>query len=748
MNYFDNNTNTVKNKNIRTDESTKSIHFNKSRLNKEKAYEKILEFSKNIEDNNIFDINVQHYLTLPSSVKKHLKGVLNTNVIEWKNKDLIIDPYILGLWLGDGMSDCHGFASIDYEIVQSWALWLDTIGCELCYSKSIPPHENHTFYIRRIDSCKDINNIAIGNYNNSSNICKGCQTSKYKCKACNWVFEKSIDNIICEGKNITGNKAVNLNTFKELFKKYNLFKNKHVTKDYIINSKENRLKILAGMIDTDCRLKKQSNCYSYEISQCKERKHLLESFRIIAGSLGFRAKIYNYDNMYTLSISGDNIHEIPVKLPRKQIINQKRIKNSHKIHNIEINYIGKGPFCGWNIDKNERFLLGDFTITHNTRLMGGKDAASERYIFTHLSKITRAIFPEIDDKILTYLQDDGDLVEPIYYTPIIPMILVNGTKGIGTGFSTDIMCYNPIQIIEYLQNMLKNEKQLGVIEPYYKNFKGTINTCDSANKKYLIKGCYEILGSDKIRISELPIGTWTQDYKEFIETLMINKEKNYIKDYSDMSTESNVEFIIQFYPKIITKLLMEKHDYGVEGIEKYLKLYTTQSTTNMHLFNEKEQLKKYDTIYQIVDEYYSIRLEYYNKRKLYLIDLLSKELITLSNKAKYIKGNLDDKIDLRKKTKEQINTLLETMKFDKDLENGNYNYLTKMPMDSVCQENVDKLMKEHGDKKIELEKIQNSKIQNLWLLELDNLKKLYNEFLNQDKEEATTNESKKSKKKN
>ena len=404
-------------------------------------------------------------------------------------------------------------------------------------------------------------------------------------------------------------------------------------------------------------------------------------------------------------------------------------------------------------------LAQDFVGTNNinlfkpkgqfgTRLMGGKDAASERYIFTHLSKITRAIFPEIDDKILTYLQDDGDLVEPIYYTPIIPMILVNGTKGIGTGFSTDIMCYNPIQIIEYLQNMLKNEKQLGVIEPYYKNFKGTITPCDSANKKYLIKGCYEILGSDKIRISELPIGTWTQDYKEFIETLMNSKEKNYIKDYSDMSTESNVEFIIQFYPNIITKLLMEKHDYGIEGIEKYLKLYTTQTTTNMHLFNEKEQLKKYDTIYQIIDEYYSIRLEYYNKRKIYLIDLLSKELITLSNKAKYIKGNLDDKIDLRKKTKEQINTLLETMKFDKDLESGNYNYLIKMPMDSVSQENVDKLMKEHGDKKIELEKIQNSKIEDLWLQELDNLKKIYNEFIDETKEDVSNNESKKIKKKN
>tara|TARA_B110000977_G_C11088820_1_gene495918 strand:- start:2136 stop:5582 length:3447 start_codon:yes stop_codon:yes gene_type:complete len=376
-----------------------------------------------------------------------------------------------------------------------------------------------------------------------------------------------------------------------------------------------------------------------------------------------------------------------------------------------------------------------------TRLMGGKDAASERYIFTHLSKITRAIFPEIDDKILKYIQDDGDLVEPIYYTPIIPMILINGTKGIGTGFSTDIMSYNPIQIIEYLQNMLKNNKERGIIEPYYKNFKGLIIPCDNHYKKYLIKGNYEILASNKIRISELPIGTWTQDYKEYIESLM-NSKKNYIKDYSDMSTESDVEFIIEFYPGIISKLLMEKHDHGIEGVEKYLKLYTTQSTTNMHLFNEKEQLKKYDTIYEIIEEYYSIRLEYYNKRKLYLIDLLSKELITLSNKAKYINGNLDNQIDLRKKTKEEINNLLETMNFDKDLESGNYNYLVKMPMDSVQKENVDKLILEHDNKKIELEKIKNYKIQELWLNELDHLKKLYNEFLNDDKLDASETKNK------
>tara|TARA_B100000579_G_scaffold34566_1_gene24171 strand:+ start:10784 stop:14194 length:3411 start_codon:yes stop_codon:yes gene_type:complete len=370
-----------------------------------------------------------------------------------------------------------------------------------------------------------------------------------------------------------------------------------------------------------------------------------------------------------------------------------------------------------------------------TRLQGGKDSASERYIFTHLSKITRALYPEIDDKILTYLDDDGDIVEPIHYIPIIPMILVNGTKGIGTGFSTDIMCHNPVQIIEYLQNMLKNKKELGVIEPYYRGFTGKIIPCDNTNKKYIIKGVYELLNKDKIKITELPIGTWTQDYKEFLESLINSKTKNpYIKDFTDMSTESNVEFIVQFNPGAISKLLCQKHDLGLEGIEKYLKLYTTQSTTNMHLFNEKEQLKKYNNIYEIIKEYYSMRLEYYNKRKLYLIHKLTKELKVLSNKAKYIKNTLDDKIDLRKKSKETIDNLLEKMKFDRDIDTNNFNYLIKMPMDSVSEENVNKLLKEHGNKEAELDKITNSKIETLWLNELVILKKLYNEFLEEDNE--------------
>jgi DNA topoisomerase-2 len=317
------------------------------------------------------------------------------------------------------------------------------------------------------------------------------------------------------------------------------------------------------------------------------------------------------------------------------------------------------------------------------------------------------------------------------------------------------MCYNPLQIIDYIKRLLNNNTQNEesiLIEPYYKNFKGTIKLVEE--KKYIIKGCYEFIDKDKIKITELPIGTWTQDYKEFLESLLDNKSnkesktkiENYIKDYNDMSTDDNVEFEVQFYPNILAKLLNEKHDYNLEGIEKYLKLYTTQTTTNMHLFNDKEQLCKYDNIYSIINEYYIVRLDYYKKRKEYIIDKITKELIILSNKARFIKYNLEDKIDLRKKTNLQINEIMENFNFDKHIIDNNFNYLIKMPMDSVSKENAEKILKEHEEKNKELENIKIMTIEKMWLTELDNLKIEYKEFIELI-DESTKVSTKKSKKK-
>lgn len=369
-----------------------------------------------------------------------------------------------------------------------------------------------------------------------------------------------------------------------------------------------------------------------------------------------------------------------------------------------------------------------------TRLQGGKDSASERYIFTQLNKITRSIFPTSDDNILNYLNDDGLPVEPIYYAPIIPMILVNGSKGIGTGFSTDIMCYNPLQIIDYIKNkLLSNNNDAIDFIPYYEGFKGHISKIN--DDKFLVKGLYEKIAVDQIKVTELPVGYWTEDFKELLESLIdpgVDKDgkkiASIVKDYDDMSKDTNVDFTITFTKGKLEELEKSKGDYDCNGLEKLLKLYTTNSTTNMHLFDANDTLQKYDKVSDIIDTYYETRLKMYGTRKAYMIDALEKELVLLSNKAKYIKENLDGTIDLRKKKKEQVIELLKSKGYDNIDDDDEFKYLVKMPMDSVTEENVDKLLKDKGNKESELETIKNTTINKMWVSEIDNLRELYVEY--------------------
>ena len=401
--------------------------------------------------------------------------------------------------------------------------------------------------------------------------------------------------------------------------------------------------------------------------------------------------------------------------------------------------------------------LGQF----GSRLRGGDDSASERYIFTCLNKITRNIFPQSDDNVLTYLDDDGQIVEPVFYAPIIPMVLVNGSKGIGTGFSTEIMCYNPLDIINYLRVKLgynsDEDKILPTFLPYYEGFKGTIKKISET--KYLIKGCYQTIGPDKIRVTELPVGFWTEDFKELLEKLLEpptkeNKDKDnkkiqpMIKDYDDMSKDTNVDFIITFNKGKLDELESTKCDNDCNGVEKLLKLVSTSSNSNMHLFNNEEKLKKYENVESIIDDYFGVRLELYGKRKEYMINALEKELKVLSNKAKYIKENLEGSIDLRKKKKEEVIDMLQKKSYDKIDNDEEYKYLVKMPMDSVTEENVNKLMKEYGNKKDELECVKKTSIEEMWLKELEVLRNNYLEYKDLRVREANETSTKKTVKKN
>jgi DNA topoisomerase-2 len=365
-----------------------------------------------------------------------------------------------------------------------------------------------------------------------------------------------------------------------------------------------------------------------------------------------------------------------------------------------------------------------------TRLQGGNDSASERYIFTLLNKITRSIFPAMDDNILKYLNDDGTSVEPIFYAPIIPMILINGSKGIGTGFSTDIMSYNPLQVIDYLKSKLKSEVYNLDFIPHYEGFQGTVEKI--SDFKFLIKGRYEKVAPDKIRVTELPVGYWTENFKEHLESLIEpGQDKDgkkivaIVKDYDDMSKDTNVDFTITLQKGKIEELEATSADHNCNGIEKLLKLYTTNTNTNMHLFDANDKLKKYEKVEEIIDDYFESRLQMYQTRKDYMINALEKELVLLSNKAKYIKENLDGTIDLRKKKKDQVIQMLEAKGYNLIEDDTEYKYLTKMPMDSVTDENVEKIFKEQGAKTIELETIKSTTINQMWSSELDSLREEY-----------------------
>jgi DNA topoisomerase-2 len=375
-----------------------------------------------------------------------------------------------------------------------------------------------------------------------------------------------------------------------------------------------------------------------------------------------------------------------------------------------------------------------------SRIKGGDDSASERYIFTQLNKITRIIFPQQDDNILKYLNDDGTPVEPIFYAPIIPMILVNGSKGIGTGFSTDIMCYNPLEIIDYIKWKLNNQNISSISNnsiydqfefiPYYEGFEGNIRKI--TENKFLIKGKYEKIAPDKIRVTELPVGYWTEDFKEHLEGLIepgVDKDGkkivSIVKDYDDMSKDTNVDFTIILQKGKIEELEATKYDNDCNGIEKLFKLYTTNTNTNMHLFNAEDKLKKYEKVEQIIDDYFETRLQLYQTRKDHMIDTLDHELLLLSNKARYIQENLDDTIDLRKKKKAQVIQILEEKEYTIIDNDAEFKYLTKMPMDSVTEENVAKLFKEKGIKEIELDTIKNTSVNQMWTSELDKLREEY-----------------------
>ena len=393
------------------------------------------------------------------------------------------------------------------------------------------------------------------------------------------------------------------------------------------------------------------------------------------------------------------------------------------------------------------------------RKMLGKEHASPRYIFTALNDLMMKIFRPEDRKILDYLIEDNTKIEPIYFVPIFPMVLVNGASGIGTGYSTDIPKYNPKDIVETLINMI-DEKHCNQILPWYRGFTGTIEPImDKKNKTissldFVMKGRYEIIDETTVHVSEIPINFALDDYKAYLMSVTIidknekapepkktkqvkkakkskddekkEKEKDLEKrklESFDMKPYNNiVDVTLKFKPTELQKL--EQSD----GLEKFLKISTTFKLTNMHLYNAEHKIVKYFSPMDIISDFYDIRYEYYEKRKEYMIKSLENDLMVLKYRVKYINDILNKTIIVERQKKDVVLARLEELKYPKlnlnidTTTTPSYDYLSSMLIFSLTYEKIDELNANKAKKEEELERYRNTPIEKIWKDEL-------NEFL-------------------
>ena len=350
-----------------------------------------------------------------------------------------------------------------------------------------------------------------------------------------------------------------------------------------------------------------------------------------------------------------------------------------------------------------------------TRLQGGKDSASDRYIFTRLEKITRYIFRSEDDIVLKHREDDGLQIEPECYYPIIPMILVNGAKGIGTGFSTDIPCHNPIDIIEYISEKLEGLDSQVQLVPFYNKFKGTISESGETAQKFIVEGILKVNNKKgEVEINELPVGLWTDDYKGYLEKLIDDpKLQGNIKSYIDSSTDTDVNILVKFNRDYLASLSME-------DLKNKLKLIGGVSESNMHVFDQNERLVKVKCPKEIIDRYYAVRLAKYKQRKELLLVKLAEQLTYIKGMVAFISGIINNEITISNKPESEIYKILENCQIPK--KNDTYDYLLAMSMKSLCKEKVDELTERCSSLEKEHRELSKSTPEQIWLSELEELK--------------------------
>lgn len=420
-------------------------------------------------------------------------------------------------------------------------------------------------------------------------------------------------------------------------------------------------------------------------------------------------------------------------------------------------------FVGSN-NVNLLLPLGQF----GSRIQGGKDSAAPRYIHTLMNPLTSTLFKPEDNPVLHFLDDDGMTVEPEYYLPVLPMVLVNGAFGVGTGFATNVPCYNPLDVSKSVRALLdatdrlEKDKQLRInndvvaensviadndeieplkqaaaslpeLTPWYRGFQGTIERVD-ASGKWFSRGKYRRTKPNEVLVYELPIGYWTDKFKEVADGLRQTVPE--IKDVRHNHSECTVSHTIVFSsPSALDTFLVTEEDTVSSAasapklrqtkLEKALKLVSNQnlSTTNMYLFNHEGRIKKYDTINDIITEYYGVRLAAYGHRKRVLLEELRSKAEVVANKIRFLQSVIDETIIIHKRNKADLETELSEAGYARV--EGSYEYLLRMPLYSLTVDKKRELDAQLEDIQALIEKIERTTEKDMWREDLDAFERKY-----------------------
>ncbi|KAI8354095.1 DNA topoisomerase [Choanephora cucurbitarum] len=379
-----------------------------------------------------------------------------------------------------------------------------------------------------------------------------------------------------------------------------------------------------------------------------------------------------------------------------------------------------------------------------TRHEGGKSAASPRYLFTCLSKVSRKLFHPDDDELLDYLIEESKPIEPKWYLPILPMVLVNGADGIGTGWSTTIPNYNPRDLAENLFRLM-NDEEVVPMHPWFRGFKGQI--IPAGPGKYTCNGMADVTGDGHIKVTELPVRLWTESFKDNLDIMREPKDKKpeiTILDYSNNSTDMSVEFTIE----VDDTNLKKAED---TGLLKALKITNTLNTTNIVCFDQHGKIKKYESPEEILKEFYALRLEYYIKRKAYLISVLEDEYERLDNKAKFIQLVIDKKLIYINRKEEDViadmekhglkklyprkkNVLIvdEDEEKQDDTDGNGYEYLFSINVRGFTAQKVAELLNQKDKKYEQLKEIQGTPPKTFWRRDLEAFLEEWDQILKED----------------